>query len=65
VCIYPEPTNHFDLTSWEVLVDAIREFCGTVLPISHDREFIDQTIAKIWVIENKKSDNFSETCRDI
>lgn len=53
-----EPTNHLDLTSWEVLVDAIREFCGTVLLISHDREFIDQTIVKLWVIENKKIRQF-------
>lgn len=46
-----EPTNHLDRTSWEVLVDAIKEFSGTVLFISHDREFIDQTASKLWVVE--------------
>ena len=47
-----EPTNHLDNTSWDVLVQAIIDFNGTVLMVSHDRVFIDQTTNKLWTIEN-------------
>lgn len=47
-----EPTNHLDNTSWNVLVQAIIDFNGTVLMVSHDRVFIDQTTNKLWTIEN-------------
>mgnify|MGYP001572198338 CR=1 FL=1 len=47
-----EPTNHLDRLSWQVLVQAIKDFQGTVLLISHDRDFIDATVTKLWVIDN-------------
>ncbi len=47
-----EPTNHLDRLSWQVLVQAIKDFQGTVLLISHDRNFIDETMSKLWVIDN-------------
>ena len=50
--VLDEPTNHLDRLSWQVLVQAIKDFQGTVLLISHDRKFIDETVTKLWVIDN-------------
>jgi ATPase subunit of ABC transporter with duplicated ATPase domains len=47
-----EPTNHLDPLSWEILVEALKEYQGTVLLVSHDRMFIDQITDKLWVVEN-------------
>ena len=47
-----EPTNHLDRLSWQVLVQAIKDFQGTVLLVSHDRKFIDETISKLWIIDH-------------
>ena len=46
-----EPTNNLDIASAEVLEDALSEFVGTVLVISHDRYFLDRTIQRLWVLE--------------
>ena len=43
-----EPTNHLDMFSKEVLEEALRNYTGTVLYISHDRYFINNTAEKIW-----------------
>ncbi|MCL2015718.1 MAG: ABC-F family ATP-binding cassette domain-containing protein [Defluviitaleaceae bacterium] len=45
--ILDEPTNHLDLFSKEILEDALRDFPGTVLYISHDRYFINSTATKV------------------
>jgi len=45
--ILDEPTNHLDLFSKEILEEAIRDFPGTVLYISHDRYFINSTATKV------------------
>jgi ATP-binding cassette subfamily F protein 3 len=45
--ILDEPTNHLDMFSKEILEDAINNFSGTVLYISHDRYFINKTAQKI------------------
>jgi ATP-binding cassette subfamily F protein 3 len=47
-----EPTNNLDIASAEVLEQALEEFEGTVLVISHDRYFLDRTIERLLVIEN-------------
>jgi ATP-binding cassette subfamily F protein 3 len=47
-----EPTNNLDIQSAEVLEDALSEFDGTVLVISHDRYFLDRVVERILVVEN-------------
>ena len=46
--ILDEPTNHLDMRSKDVLKDAIRDFDGTVIVVSHDREFLDGLVTKIY-----------------
>ncbi|MBL8064018.1 MAG: ABC-F family ATP-binding cassette domain-containing protein, partial [Anaerolineales bacterium] len=47
-----EPTNNLDIASSEVLEQALEDFEGTVLVISHDRYFLDRTVQRLLVIEN-------------
>lgn len=47
-----EPTNHLDMDSREVLEDALADFPGTILAISHDRYFINRFATKVCVLEN-------------
>ncbi len=46
--ILDEPTNHMDMRSKDILKEAIQKFDGTVIVVSHDREFLDGTIDKIY-----------------
>lgn len=46
-----EPTNHLDMDSREVLEDALADFPGTILAISHDRYFINRFATKVMVLE--------------
>jgi ATP-binding cassette subfamily F protein 3 len=49
-----EPTNHLDLRAKDVLLDAIRNFSGTVLFVSHDRYFIDGLATKVFEVEDRR-----------
>jgi ATP-binding cassette subfamily F protein 3 len=50
--LWDEPTNNLDIASAEVLEQALEDFEGTVLVISHDRYFLDRTVERLLVIED-------------
>src|SRR5712692_9179802 len=50
--ILDEPTNHLDVESIEALEDAIDEFDGTVILVSHDRELLRSLTTRVWVLHN-------------
>ncbi len=52
--IMDEPTNHLDIQSKEILKDALKNYEGTLLLVSHDREFLDGLSNKIWEIREGK-----------
>ena len=53
-----EPTNNLDIASAEVLENALEDFEGTVLIISHDRYFLDNTVERLLVIEKNQLVNY-------
>ena len=52
--ILDEPTNHLDIASVNILVQALIQFEGTIIVVSHDRYFLDKVANKIWFIEDEK-----------
>ncbi|HRS68104.1 MAG TPA: ABC-F family ATP-binding cassette domain-containing protein [Paludibacteraceae bacterium] len=52
--ILDEPTNHLDMTSKDVLKEAIKAFNGTVILVSHDREFLDGLVDKVYEFGHQK-----------
>jgi ATP-binding cassette subfamily F protein 3 len=53
VLILDEPTNHLDIQSKEVLKEALKNYEGTFIVVSHDREFLDGLTNRIWDIEDQ------------
>ena len=56
--ILDEPTNHLDILSKEILEQALNEYTGTVLYVSHDRYFINQTATRILELVNHSFVNY-------
>ena len=56
--ILDEPTNHLDITSKEILERALNDYTGTVLYVSHDRYFINQTATRILDLVNQTFVNY-------
>jgi len=52
--ILDEPTNHLDMKSKDVLKGAIKDFDGTVIVVSHDREFLDGLVDKVYEFGNQQ-----------
>ena len=56
--ILDEPTNHLDIVSKEILEEALNRYTGTVLYVSHDRYFINQTATRILDLKNRTLVNY-------
>ena len=56
--ILDEPTNHLDIVSKEILEEALNQYTGTVLYVSHDRYFINQTATRILDLTNQNFVNY-------
>ena len=56
--ILDEPTNHLDIQSREWIEEAVEEYEGNLLFVSHDRYFIDRFATRIWMLENGKITDF-------
>jgi ATP-binding cassette subfamily F protein 3 len=52
--VMDEPTNHLDISSVDILASALQQYKGSLIMVSHDRQFIEAIANKIWYIENKK-----------
>lgn len=59
--VFDEPTNHLDVESIEELEDAIGEFDGTVLLVSHDRALLRALVTRVWVLHESHITDFPGT----
>lgn len=59
-----EPTNHLDMQSVNILIQALQQFEGTLIVVSHDRYFLDHVANKIWYIEDKQIKEYPGTYQE-
>ena len=62
--ILDEPTNHLDIQSREWIEEAVEEYEGNLLFVSHDRYFIDRFATRIWMLENGTITDFKGTYQE-
>jgi ATP-binding cassette, subfamily F, member 3 len=58
VLLFDEPTNHLDIDSREALADALKDYEGTILIVSHDRYFIDQICTRVLELRNGQLESY-------
>ena len=56
-----EPTNHLDFISENILIQALQQYKGTFVTVSHNRHFVSQVANKIWYIEDKQIKEYPGT----
>ena len=59
--VLDEPTNHLDMASVNILIQALQQYEGTLIVVSHDRYFLDHVANKIWFIEDKQIKEYPGT----
>jgi len=59
--IFDEPTNHLDVESIEVLEDALGDWGGTVLLVSHDRALLEALVTRVWVLHQARITDYPGT----
>jgi ATP-binding cassette subfamily F protein 3 len=52
--ILDEPTNHLDMRTKDILKSALQDFDGTLILVSHDRDFLDGLVTKVYEFGNKQ-----------
>jgi len=62
--VLDEPTNHLDMASVNILIQALQQYEGTFIVVSHDRYFLDNVANKIWFIENKEIKEYPGTYQE-
>lgn len=62
--VLDEPTNHLDIQSVNILIQALKQFEGTFVVVSHDRYLLDNVANKIWYIEDRKIKEYPGTYRE-
>ncbi|MDR2282789.1 MAG: ABC-F family ATP-binding cassette domain-containing protein [Sphingobacterium sp.] len=59
--VLDEPTNHLDMASVNILIQALQQYEGTLIVVSHDRYFLEHVANKIWFIEDKEIKEYPGT----
>jgi ATP-binding cassette, subfamily F, member 3 len=59
-----EPTNHLDIQSIDVLIEALKQYEGSFVLVSHDRYFISEVATKIWWIEDEQIREYPGTYKE-
>lgn len=62
--VLDEPTNHLDMASVNILIQALQQYEGTLIVVSHDRYFLDHVANKIWYIEDKEIKEYPGTYQE-
>jgi len=62
--ILDEPTNHLDIQTKEILIEALQDYDGTILSVSHDRNFLDNIVDSIYIITHSSLSIFKGNYSD-
>ena len=62
--ILDEPTNHLDIDSRRALIQALNDYSGAVILISHDRHLIEATVDRLWLVKDGTVENFDGDLED-